>query len=82
MDLTKYGSGKFFAKVPNTSQIKDEANKASTRLDTFYKTFQVGENSYSDVLNNIFNNKTIPSSQKTVKIGETKPSIASLLLIQ
>ncbi len=64
MDLTKYGSGKFFAKVPNTSQIKDEANKASTRLDTFYKTFQVGENSYSDVLNNIFNNKTIPSSQK------------------
>ncbi len=64
MDLTKYGSGKFFAKVPNTSQIKDEANKASTRLDTFYKTFQVGENSYSDVLNNIFNNKSIPPSQK------------------
>lgn len=64
LDFTKYGSTKFFKKMPDTSKIKDEANKAGTRLDAFYKTFEVGEKSYSDVLNGIFNNNKIPASQK------------------
>ena len=63
LDLTKYGLGKHFAKMPNVKNLTAK-NKAAVKLQTFYEAFTTDKNSYSEVLNSIFNNQSIPTSQK------------------
>jgi len=63
VDLTKYDLGKYFKKMPNVKNLTAK-NKAAVKLQTFYEAFTTDKNSYSEVLNNIFNNQSIPASQK------------------
>tara|TARA_R100000951_G_C2652724_1_gene184924 strand:- start:4005 stop:6044 length:2040 start_codon:yes stop_codon:yes gene_type:complete len=63
VDLTKYGLGKHFKKMPNVKNLTAK-NKAAVKLQTFYEAFTTDKNSYSEVLNSIFNNESIPTSQK------------------
>ena len=63
VDLTKYDLGKYFKKMPNVKNLTAK-NKAAVKLQTFYEAFTTDKNSYSEVLNNIFNNQSIPTSQK------------------